>query len=183
MALLAGSTKFLTPAERFFHISQLCLTRALLLFPEALIFLLLATPFFHRASPFLLDALSFLHCSIAPVFGMIFRIMNTIPAASQTVSSTSMPALAPLLAAIGDPVRWRILSELSAGEPLMVVEIAERIGRDAGLVSKHLAVLRKAGLVVSGRARLYQIPLQFLPSPGQRVVDYGHCLLRLDTTP
>jgi hypothetical protein len=48
------------------------------------------------------------------------------------------------------------------------------------MTSKHLAVLRKAGAVVQGRGRLYQISPQHLIAPGERVVDFGHCLLRLD---
>jgi hypothetical protein len=48
------------------------------------------------------------------------------------------------------------------------------------MTSKHLAVLRKAGAVVQGRGRLYQIPPPHLPAPGERIVDFGHCLLRLD---
>jgi len=114
---------------------------------------------------------------------MLLVNMNTASTVPAAGSPPVAPALAPLLAAIGDPVRWRILSELSAGEPLMVIEIAERIKRDAGLVSKHLAVLRRAGLVVASRARLYQIPKPYLPAPGQRVADFGHCLLRLDAVP
>ena len=106
--------------------------------------------------------------------------MNTTPVVSKAVAWPSAPVLAPLLVGIGDPVRWRILAELSAGQPLMVVEIAERIGRKASLVSKHIGVLRRAGLVFAGRSRLYQIPKQYLPAPGQRVVDYGHCLPRMD---
>jgi hypothetical protein len=39
-----------------------------------------------------------------------------------------------------------------------------------------------AGLIVVGRGHLYQIPRQYLPSPGQPIVDYGHCLLRIDAT-
>lgn len=38
-------------------------------------------------------------------------------------------------------------------------------------------------MVVSGQARLYRIPKQYLPTPGQRLVDYGLCLLRLDAMP
>jgi hypothetical protein len=45
---------------------------------------------------------------------------------------------------------------------------------------KHLVVLRRAGLVAQGRGRLYQMQKQYLPTPGQPVVDFGHCLLRLD---
>jgi len=71
---------------------------------------------------------------------------------------------------------------MSVGEPLMVTEIAERVGISPNLTSRHLAGMRKAALVVCGRNRLYQIPKQYLPVPGQRVVDFGHCLLRLDAT-
>ena len=48
------------------------------------------------------------------------------------------------------------------------------------MTSKHLAGLRKAGAVVQGRGRLYQIPPQHLPAPGKKIVDFGHCLLRLE---
>jgi len=41
-------------------------------------------------------------------------------------------------------------------------------------------MLRRAGLVVQGCGRLYQVPKQYLPTPGQPVVDFGHCLLLLD---
>lgn len=95
-------------------------------------------------------------------------------------AAPSRPPLWPLLTGLGEPVRWRILSELSAGEPLMVMEIAARLRRSADLVSKHLAVLRKAGVVEVGRGRLYQIPRRYLPTPGERVLDFGHCLLRMD---
>ena len=90
------------------------------------------------------------------------------------------PPLTPLLRGIGEPLRWRILAELSAGEPLMVMEIAERLRRSADLISKHLAVLRQSGVVEIGRGRLYQIPPHYLPTPGERVLDFGHCLLRFD---
>ena len=85
----------------------------------------------------------------------------------------------PLVTAIGDPTRWAILAELSAGEPLMVKELAQRLHRSPSLVSKHLAVLRRAGAVVSGRGRLYQIPAHFLAAADKRHIDFGHCLLRL----
>jgi hypothetical protein len=34
--------------------------------------------------------------------------------------------------------------------------------------------------VVRGRGRVYQLARQYLPTPGQPVVDFGHCVLRLD---
>ena len=76
-------------------------------------------------------------------------------------------------------MRWGILGELSAGEPLMVVEIAERLKCSPTLISKHMAVLRKAGMVASNRAGQYCIPPHFVMSTAERHVDFGHCLLRL----
>ena len=85
-----------------------------------------------------------------------------------------------LASALGHPARWKILKELSGGEPRMVSELAKVAGCSPDMTSKHLAVLRKAGAVVQGRGRLYQIPPQHLTAPGERIVDFGHCLLRLD---
>ncbi len=85
------------------------------------------------------------------------------------------------LPAIGDLRRWAILRELAGGDQLMVVEIAERIRLPATLVSKHLAVLREAGIVAQARSRLYQIKPQFLADRDQRIVDLGWCLLRMNT--
>ena len=35
-------------------------------------------------------------------------------------------------------------------------------------------------MVVRARGRVYQLAPHHLPAPGQPVVDFGHCLLRLD---
>ena len=83
-----------------------------------------------------------------------------------------------VIRAIGVPARCAILGALSDGQPRMVNEIAKMIGHSPGLVSKHLAVLRGAGLVVLTR-RLYQIPAPFIADAAKGQVDYGHCLLRL----
>ena len=77
-----------------------------------------------------------------------------------TTANPQNPPLLPfdtLVRAIGEPTRCAILGKLSDGEPRTVNEIAKMIGRSPGLVSKHLAVLRSAGMVVLNR-RLYQIP-------------------------
>jgi DNA-binding transcriptional ArsR family regulator len=87
-----------------------------------------------------------------------------------------------MVSALGAPTRWRILAELGSGEPLMVKEIAERMKCSAALVSKHIAVLKKAGLVEVGRAGMYQIPAHFVVSPQEGHVDYGHCLIRLTSS-
>ena len=83
-----------------------------------------------------------------------------------------------LVKTIGAPVRCAILGALSDGQPRMVNEIAKMIGQKPGLVSKHLAVLRGAGMVVMNR-RLYQVPAQFIAVAEKRHLDFGHCLLRL----
>ncbi len=91
------------------------------------------------------------------------------------------PPLVPfdsLVQALGAPVRCAILGALSDGEPRMVNEIAKIIGQSPGLVSKHLAVLRGAGLVVVNR-RLYQVPAHYIAAADKRHLDFGHCLLRL----
>jgi DNA-binding transcriptional ArsR family regulator len=83
-----------------------------------------------------------------------------------------------MVQAIGAPVRYAILGALSDGQPRMVNEIAKMVGHSPGLVSKHLAVLRGAGMVVLNR-RLYQVPAQYVVAADKRHLDYGHCLLRL----
>lgn len=88
----------------------------------------------------------------------------------------SMKALA---SALGNLVRWRALQELAAGEPLITVELSERIGVAANTLSRHMKVLLAAGVVTQNRAGQYAIPAGRLVSKEERVVDFGTCLLRL----
>ena len=62
----------------------------------------------------------------------------------------------------------------------MVLEIAENLKKPADLISKHLALLRKAGLVTAGRNRLYQISPHVVADKSSRTIELGHCLLRLN---
>lgn len=55
--------------------------------------------------------------------------------------------------ALGDPTRLKILHTLEHGE-LCVSDILERVGGSQANVSKHLALLRAAGLVTSRRESL-----------------------------
>jgi len=91
-----------------------------------------------------------------------------------------LPNRAALASALGNEVRWTILKELTCGEPRMVSELAKIAGLRPDAAAKQMKVLLAAGLVVQGRGLLYSIPKQYLPQPGQPVVDFGHCLLRLD---
>jgi predicted transcriptional regulator len=91
-----------------------------------------------------------------------------------------LPDLNRLAKAMSQPTRWKMLKELTVGEARTIRELAGVGGCSYENARKHLAVLQQAGLVVQGRGRLYQIPKQYLPTPGQPVADFGHCLLRLD---
>ena len=84
-----------------------------------------------------------------------------------------------LATALGDPTRWRILQKLVGSDPLMTVELAEQIGVAATNISKHLAVLRKAGIVIQTRAGLYRIAPHWT-IPGERAIDLGAAVLRFD---
>jgi hypothetical protein len=76
-----------------------------------------------------------------------------------------------------------MLRELSLGEPREIRELAVIGGCSYDSAAKHLQVLLKHGLVTRGRGCLFQIQKHHLPEPGKRVVDFGHCVLRLDVRP
>jgi DNA-binding transcriptional ArsR family regulator len=72
--------------------------------------------------------------------------------------------------AIADPTRRRILDRLREG-PMAVNALAADFDQSRPAVSKHLRVLRGAGLVSeerSGRERVYQIR----PAPLRKVVGW-----------
>jgi DNA-binding transcriptional ArsR family regulator len=66
---------------------------------------------------------------------------------------------APVLKALGDPVRLEIALVL-AHRPHTVKELQEALGHSQALVSHHLRLLREQGIVTSnprGRANVYEI--------------------------
>ena len=68
-------------------------------------------------------------------------------------------AVPDLLEVIAEPRRRRILDALGAGES-SVGSLVEQLGSSQPLVSKHLRILREAGLVdvrVAGQRRLYRV--------------------------
>ena len=101
------------------------------------------------------------------------------PQAGPPTPSATIP-LDEILGAISKPARWNLLRELASGEPLMVSELAERVGQSLDTASKNMAILRKAGIVIQGRGRLYQIAPQFLSDKTERILDFGYCLLRMN---
>lgn len=88
-------------------------------------------------------------------------------------------SLVSLASALGSVIRLKVLRELAAGDALITVELAERVGIKAGTLGRHLKVLLRAGLVLQNRAGQYSIPPGRLVSREERILDYGSCLLRL----
>ncbi len=64
---------------------------------------------------------------------------------SPEVAATSV------LGAVADPVRWQLLSQLSADATRCVCELRTEPAIPANLLSYHLRVLREAGLVMGTR--------------------------------
>jgi len=98
----------------------------------------------------------------------------------ENLAGRPLPDLKRTLRAINQLSRWKMLKELTCGEPRLIAELAAAGGCRYESAVKHLVVLRKAGLVERGRGGVYQLVRHYLPTPGQPVVDFGHCLLRLD---
>ena len=106
--------------------------------------------------------------------------MNSTLESAPTAAPAQRPDIDQLIAALRHRNRWKMLKELCAGEPRTIAELAKVAGCSYDNAAKHLAQLYRAGLVLRGRGRVYEMARQYLPTPGQPVVDIGHCLLRLD---
>ena len=91
------------------------------------------------------------------------------------------------LKALGEETRLRIL-RLLYKQPLSVNEISERLGATQYNVSKHLRVMREAGLLETqkqGQLRLYGVAanLKSQLAANNNVLDLGCCTFRLDKLP
>ena len=75
------------------------------------------------------------------------------PLSASPLPADVAPTLAKAFAAMGDPVRLRLMSLLmtaAAGE-VCACDLVEPVGKSQPTVSHHLKVLRDAGLVTSSR--------------------------------
>lgn len=84
------------------------------------------------------------------------------PLALEPLPQGEAEVLSSRFAALGDPVRLRLVSLLANAEAgaVCVCDLTEPVERSQGTVSHHLKVLSKAGLVVSekrGRNMWYSI--------------------------
>lgn len=74
--------------------------------------------------------------------------------------ASSLLESAPVFAALGDPVRLTMVSQLCSQGPLPTVQLKQRTKVSRQAVTKHLQLLEAAGLVLSqrdGRDRLWTI--------------------------
>ena len=79
---------------------------------------------------------------------------------------SEIEAVTGCLKALADPTRLGIVTKLKQGE-LSVHEVAEQFPMSRPAISKHLRILRDAGLVAEraeGRARIYSIDIEPLSS-------------------
>ena len=84
------------------------------------------------------------------------------PLALEPLPDADAQVLSERFAALGDPVRLRLVSLLANadGGAVCVCDLTEPVGRSQGTVSHHLKVLSKAGLVTSekrGRNSWYSV--------------------------
>jgi len=91
------------------------------------------------------------------------------------------------LKALGEETRLRIL-RLLFKEPMSVNEIADRLKASQYNVSKHLRIMREAGLLEvekQGKERLYSVTrtLKSQVAANNNVLDLGCCTFRFDKLP
>ena len=101
---------------------------------------------------------------------------------SDTKTSVRTPPLGldALTLVLNGQTRWILLRELSKGEPLPIHELARRTGKSSDSISKHMAVLRRLGVVVVGFGRLHSLAPTFRPAPGTNTIKFGYCTVHLD---
>ena len=97
------------------------------------------------------------------------------------------PKCIPILKALGEIHRLRIV-RLLADQPLGVCEIAQRLNIPQYNVSKHLRILREAGLLEmkqQGKHRLHGVTatLKSQLAANNNVLEFGCCCFRLDKLP
>lgn len=115
--------------------------------------------------------------------------MDLVQESSPMISSplgsadTSLPLdQEKVLAALGNKLRWQMFRMLADGTAMHSAEVAREFKRDFDGISKHLRILRSAGLLRSHRASDRRVTAYFIPAEFRRQageIDLGFCLLRL----
>ena len=89
-----------------------------------------------------------------------------------------------MLKALADETRWRIVRELLSG-PLIVGDLVERLDVSQYNVSKHIRILREAGILETKRDGKHvecRVAEDFRKrlTRGGNVLDLGCCTFRFD---
>jgi ArsR family transcriptional regulator len=97
-----------------------------------------------------------------PVLDQTASTVCCTPLATTLLPEAEASMLSDRYAALGDPVRLRLLSLLANADDgaVCVCDLTEPVGRSQGTVSHHLKVLSNAGLVTSekrGRNMWYSV--------------------------
>ena len=113
-----------------------------------------------------------------------FSLMSSQPSPFPSAKSPAEIDPQKALSALGNSLRWEIFQMLADGSSLHASEVANRFYRDFDGISKHLRILRAAGILKSRRAtdkrvEKYYIPAEFRRIPGQ--IELGFCVLRVPT--
>ena len=90
----------------------------------------------------------------------------------------------PLLKALADPVRYRLLTEMAGGAVLTVAGMARRLQAHPDTIGQHVKVLRRAGTLrrvkredADGRVKEFQIPPEYRTRPGW--LEFPGCSVRV----
>ena len=110
---------------------------------------------------------------------------KTAPAAVTVQLVTNLDPVA-VFGALASEFRWAVLQWLATGQRRTASEVAAAFRREFDGVSKHLRLLRDAGVIASAvgedrREAIYFIPAAFRATPG--LLDYGVCQVRLPAPP
>ena len=93
--------------------------------------------------------------------------MNPALATPPTATAIARPDIDRVVAGLRHRNRWKMLKELSCGEPRTIAELAKVAGCGYDNASQHLRQLYLAGLIVRGRGHVYEIqaiPAQSRPA-------------------
>jgi hypothetical protein len=108
-------------------------------------------------------------------------VVNPSPSAPEAAAEPEPIKVKHLSRLLNGLARWRILRELAKGEALPVKVLAVVAGCPPASASKHMLLLKKAGVVKVGYGRLYKLSPHLQPEPGSQRLDLGHCIIKLDT--
>src|SRR5215207_9762944 len=101
---------------------------------------------------------------------------------SRCMSASKSPTTDPLfqiLTALAEPTRFRIVSEILQHGPNTAVPLAAKLGAEVKQVSRHLHILKAAGVLEQWVGRVFRIPERFLV-PGERAIDLGPVRVRFN---